>query len=128
MYGIFWFSGLVGLLLLHFVVLPRLAGVVVDVNPRATPIPEEAARRYFFFWTGSIAVFTAIFFLASVVIWGRAGYLGTVFLVAASGIWLMRFLTGGAGGERDRERFELLCTLSGSVIGTAVGWGTSRLL
>ena len=131
MLGVFWVSALVGLLLLHYAVLPRLGVLALKIAPSATHIPHHLATRYLLFWSGSIAIFTAIVYTTSVIVWRQGAYLGTLFYLAAPIIWLFNWLTGKIQNDpADSEAFDvtLRATLMGSLLGTAVGWAISRLL
>jgi len=130
MFAFYWAAALVGLLILHYGVMPRLIGAVLGIPAGAISLPQEAVRRYYQLWSAAIGVFTLIVYLGSVVLWARAGYLGTFFFMAAPMIWLVGWLVGAIRGADDSQAFikAEAATLTGSILGTLIGWGLQHLL
>ena len=109
--------------------MPRILANAV-ASSVATDQASANGTRYFVIWSGVVAFFTASSFVISVVVWGRAGYLGTLFFLCAPLAWLLRWLSGDTGDRKESEEFDngISATLSGCVVGTVFGWAIGRFL
>ena len=77
-----------------------------------------------------MALFAGAFHVISAVVWARAGYLGMLFFFCVPIAWLFRWLGGGMRDRQESEEFdyEVSATLTGCILGSAIGWVVAWLV
>lgn len=113
MFTLYWLPGFAVLLTLHFVVIPQILSAAAASRGGPKDPRPVYAKRCFLLWSGIITLFTVGFFVISVAVWGRAGYLGTLFFLCIPFAWLFRWLGDGTRDREESEFDEIEATLAG---------------